>query len=72
MKPKNELIRVVRLANSNEIALDTTGKKAGRGAYVCPTTMCLKKARKRLELGLDTKIPDEIFEQIEKDIEKNG
>ena len=45
MKPKKELIRVVR-SPEGEISLDTTGKKSGRGAYVCPNAECLRLARK--------------------------
>ena len=45
MKPKKELVRVVR-SPEGEISLDLTGKKNGRGAYVCPNADCLKKARK--------------------------
>ena len=45
MKPKKELVRVVK-PPEGEISIDLTGKKAGRGAYVCPSPECLKKARK--------------------------
>ena len=47
-KPKNELIRIVRVADTGEIQIDATGKKNGRGAYICPSAACLKKAKKRL------------------------
>ena len=49
MKPKKELIRVVR-SPEGEVSLDFKGKKPGRGAYVCPSPECLKKARKATEL----------------------
>ena len=49
MKPKKELIRVVR-SPEDEISLDTTGKKSGRGAYVCPNAECLRLARKSRKL----------------------
>lgn len=65
-KPKKELVRVVRTPEG-EILLDLTGKKSGRGAYICPNSDCLKKARKarRFERALDCKIPDEVYERLE-------
>ncbi len=69
-KPKNELIRVVRVADSGNIEIDRTGKKNGRGAYICPSAVCLKKAKKRLPQNLDTEIPEEIFASLEREIEK--
>ena len=62
MKPKKELIRVVR-SPEGEIHLDFRGKANGRGAYVCPDTACLKKAMKSkaLERAFETAIPDEIY-----------
>ena len=65
-KPKKELVRVVRTPEG-EILLDLTGKKSGRGAYVCPNETCLKKARKarRIERALDCAIPDEVYERME-------
>lgn len=69
-KPKKELVRVVRAADG-AISLDLTGKKPGRGAYICPNPACLAKARKakRLERALDTQIPPEVYESIEREIE---
>lgn len=69
-KPKKELIRVVK-NKEDEIFIDLTGKANGRGAYVCKDAECLKKAfkSKRLERALETKIPDEIYERLEKEIE---
>lgn len=66
MKDKRELIRVVR-APEGEISLDFKGKKPGRGAYLCPSEMCLKKARKSraLERAFSTKIPEEIYDALE-------
>ena len=63
MKPKKELVRVVR-SKEGEISLDLTGRKAGRGAYVCRSLDCLKKARKtrRIERSLDCQIPDEVYD----------
>ena len=64
--PKRELIRVVRTPEG-EVVADTTGKKNGRGAYVCPKSACLRKAQKskRLERALECTIPDEVLESIE-------
>ena len=68
-KAKNELIRIVRLPYEKRVELDRTGKKSGRGAYICPSASCLKKAKKRLEASLECKIPDEVFEKLETEIE---
>jgi predicted RNA-binding protein YlxR (DUF448 family) len=68
-KAKNELIRIVRLPEERGVEIDRTGKKSGRGAYICPSSACLKKAKKRLEANLECKIPDEVFEKLEKEIE---
>ncbi len=67
MKPKKELVRVVK-SKEDEISLDLTGKKAGRGAYVCNNLECLKKARKarRLERAFSSKIPEEIYDEMER------
>ena len=68
-KPKKELIRVVR-SPEGEIFLDFTGKKSGRGAYVCHSLDCLKKARKakRLEAQLKSTIPDLVYDSLEEDL----
>jgi len=72
-KSKRELIRIVRLAGDGGVELDPTGKKSGRGAYICPSKLCLKKARKRLESNLECEIPEEIFKKLEDEIENvNG
>ena len=64
MKPKKELIRVVR-SPEGDISLDFHGKKPGRGAYVCPDPECLRKAQraKALERSLEVPIPDEVYER---------
>ena len=64
-KPKKELVRVVK-APTGEISMDLTGKKPGRGAYICPDPACLAKARKKkaLERGFDIAIPDEVYESL--------
>lgn len=66
MKSKKELVRVVR-NKEGEVSLDLTGKKAGRGAYVCPDIACLQKARKArsLERALSCKIPEEVYDLME-------
>ena len=65
-KPKRELLRVVR-GPEGDISLDFTGKKSGRGAYICPSASCLKKARrsKRIDTALGVNIPDEIYDSME-------
>ena len=69
MKPKKELIRVLK-TTEEEIILDKTGKKNGRGAYLCNSQECFKLARKSrgLERSLQVKIPDEIYETLEKEL----
>ena len=69
MKPKKELIRVLKTTET-EIVLDKTGKKNGRGAYLCNSLECFNKARKTkgLERSLQIKIPDEIYETLEKEL----
>lgn len=81
MKPKAELIRVVKapevkdengeVIKACEISLDLTGKKSGRGAYVCKSTACLEKAFKarRFERSLSCKIPDEVYAQLHSQLE---
>ena len=70
MKPKKELVRVVK-SKEGEISLDLTGKKAGRGAYICRNPECLKKARKarRLEKSFSCMISDEIYDGMEAELE---
>ena len=72
-KPKKELVRVVR-AGDGTVSLDLTGKKPGRGAYVCPNSECLKRARKSraLERALDTAIPESVYEEMEKEMANGG
>ena len=70
MKSKKEMIRVLRTPE-NEIVLDATGRKNGRGAYVCLSQECLET--RGLERSLKTAIPDEVYEDLKKelnDIEK--
>ena len=69
MKPKQELVRVVR-SPDGDISLDLTGKKPGRGAYVCKNIDCLKAARKarRFEKAFSCKIPDEVYDHMEEEM----
>lgn len=69
-KPKSELLRVVR-SPQGEISLDFTGKKSGRGAYICRSLRCLQKARKSGRIGknLDCAIPDEVYDSMERELE---
>ncbi|MBR1738837.1 MAG: YlxR family protein [Ruminococcus sp.] len=70
MKPKKELVRVVR-SKEGEISLDLTGKKPGRGAYICRDAECLKKARKagRLEKSFSCRIDPAIYDSMEAELE---
>lgn len=69
-KPKKELVRVVR-SPEGEVSIDFTGKKAGRGAYVCMDPDCFKKARrnKGLERALEVNIDEEIWQSLEDALE---
>ena len=81
MKEKKQLVRIVKtpdktdengnIIKKSEILVDLTGKKSGRGAYICPNPECLKAARKarRLEKAFSCKIPDELYDQLEKELE---
>ena len=70
MKPKRELIRVVR-SPEGEISLDFKGKASGRGAYVCPNPACLKKAVKAraLERAFSAQIPPEVYDKLNEEME---
>ena len=81
MTEKRELIRVVKapekkdengnVVSGGEISLDLTGRKPGRGAYVCKNTDCFEKARKarRFDSSLSCKIPEDVYEQMSKELE---
>jgi len=73
MKPKKELIRIVK-SPEGEISLDLTGKKNGRGAYICHSVECFKKVRKsrRLEKEFECKIPEEVYDLMEKELLDDG
>ena len=71
MKSKKEMIRVIKTAE-DQILLDATGRKNGRGAYLCPSMECFKKAVKGrgLERSLKMAIPREVYETLEKEMEE--
>ena len=71
MKSKKDLLRILRTENE-EIILDATGRKNGRGAYICPNTECLKKAKKSrgLERSFKIQVSDEIYDSLTKEIER--
>lgn len=73
MKGKKEMMRVLKTADGN-ICLDITGKKNGRGAYLCKQEECLLKARrnKGLERSFKMSIPDEVYDALEKEFENLG
>ena len=73
MKPKRELIRVVK-TSEGEIRLDTTGKLNGRGAYICNSKECFVKARKTgaLSRAFETAVPDDVYSQLERALEEIG
>ena len=64
--PKAELVRVLRTPEG-EVVLDLTGKKSGRGAYICKKAACLKKARKskRIESSRECSIPEAVYDRME-------
>ena len=73
MKPKKELIRVVR-SPEGAISLDFRGKAPGRGAYLCPDPACLKRAvkSKALERAFEIPIPQEIYDNLLEKMEEGG
>ena len=71
MKPKKEMLRIIKTAEE-EILLDTTGRKNGSGAYICPNSECLKKAvkGKGLERSFKMAIPKDVYEMLTKEMEE--
>ncbi|MCY6958255.1 RNase P modulator RnpM [Clostridium brassicae] len=69
MKPKKDLIRVVK-NKEDEVSVDLTGKKPGRGAYICKDSNCLQSAfkTKRLEKSLGIRITEEIYNRLKDEI----
>lgn len=69
MKSKKELLRVIKTPEE-EIILDATGRKNGRGAYICASMECLKNAQKKrgLERSLKVSIPEDVYESLEQEM----
>lgn len=67
LRNKKDLMRILKTPDNNVI-FDDTGRMNGRGAYICPSVECLKKARrtKAIERSLDISIPDEVYDAIER------
>lgn len=72
MKPKRELIRVVK-SKEGDISLDLTGKKSGRGAYICRSVECFEKARKarKFERSFSCMISEDIYNSMEGELREN-
>ena len=70
--PKKDILRVVR-SPEGDVSLDFTGKKSGRGAYVCKSVDCLRRARKsgRLAKNLECEIPEQVYDDMEKELTAN-
>lgn len=73
MFDKRRLVRVVK-SPQGDVSLDLTGKKPGRGAYVCSNPACLKQARKarRIERAFSMQIPDEVWAAMEEEMERHA
>jgi len=73
MKPKKELVRVVR-SPQGEVSLDLSGRAPGRGAYVCRNVECLKKARKahRFERAFSCQIPEAVYDRMEEEMSRHA
>lgn len=71
MKEKKGMVRVIKTPEET-IELDITGRKNGRGAYICPRMECFMKARKSkgLERSLKTSIPQEVYEELEREMNR--
>ncbi len=72
-KPKRDLIRVVR-DPEGKVALDVTGKRSGRGVYICPSIECLEKAMRgrQLERSLETKIDEAVFVDLKRVLDEQS
>ena len=72
MKPKKELIRIVK-NKENEISVDFTGKKSGRGAYICKSIICFEKSRKtkKLERAFESPISEDVYNILKQQMEEN-
>ncbi|HOA54638.1 MAG: YlxR family protein [Acetivibrionales bacterium] len=73
MKPKKELVRIVR-DKEGTISVDLTGKKSGRGAYICRSSDCLSKARKgrKLDKALETAVDEAVYTVLEEQMGENN
>lgn len=73
MKNKKELIRIVKSDDGN-YSIDYTGKKSGRGSYICSNIDCLEKAKKAkgLERSFKSSIPNEVYEQLRNELNNNA
>lgn len=73
MKSKKEMLRILR-TQEGEIILDATGRKNGRGAYICPDPACMEKARKSkgLDRAFKMAVPAQIYDSLAKEIETFG
>ena len=73
MKTKKELIRIVK-NKENDISVDFTGKKQGRGAYLCRNILCFEKARKgkRIEKAFESPISEELYDILKHQLEENN
>jgi len=69
VKDKKDLVRIVKNSDG-EISVDPSGKKAGRGAYICKSSECLEQARKRnrLEYAFKCKISSDVYDELEKEL----
>lgn len=69
MKPKKELIRIVK-SPEGEVSVDLTGKKSGRGAYICKNKECLEKSfkTKKLNRSLETQISEEVYTKLREEV----
>lgn len=69
MKPKKELVRIVR-SPQGDVSLDKTGRSPGRGAYICPSPVCVRKAKKgkRLDKAFDCAVPESIYDSLETEL----
>lgn len=67
--PKSSLIRILRTPEG-QIVIDESGKRSGRGAYICKSVACLKKTKKgrRLESSLECSIPEEVYSKLEEEL----
>ncbi|MCI6019576.1 MAG: YlxR family protein [Clostridiales bacterium] len=73
MKNKKEMLRVIRTPEG-DVCLDATGRKNGRGAYICPSMECLKAAMKNkgIERSLNVSIPKEVYDLLAEEMKKLG